>query len=64
MQSHLKSHLGIRDFDCPHCTKKFSRRHDRARHCSAVHDSRIENDHDDEDDDEDQSDHGHEHVDG
>ncbi|KAM0748056.1 hypothetical protein T439DRAFT_291835 [Meredithblackwellia eburnea MCA 4105] len=41
MQSHLKSHLGIRDFDCPHCPKKFSRRHDRARHCAAVHDSHI-----------------------
>lgn len=66
MQSHLKSHLGIRDcmliacslltllfradfqisffqspppVDCPHCNKKFSRRHDRARHCAAVHDS-------------------------
>lgn len=39
MQSHLKSHLGIREFDCPHCSKKFSRRHDRARHCTAVHNS-------------------------
>ncbi|SCV66902.1 BQ2448_5548 [Microbotryum intermedium] len=38
MQSHLKSHLNIRDFDCPCCPKKFSRRHDRARHCAAVHD--------------------------
>ncbi|KAI5474809.1 zinc finger, C2H5-type domain containing protein [Pseudohyphozyma bogoriensis] len=38
MQSHLKSHLGIRDFSCPVCPKKFSRRHDRARHCAAVHD--------------------------
>lgn len=37
MQSHLKSHLGIREFDCPHCPKKFSRKHDRARHCAAVH---------------------------
>ncbi|ORY66646.1 hypothetical protein BCR35DRAFT_308510 [Leucosporidium creatinivorum] len=67
MQSHLKSHLGIRDcespfptfcrlenpsltlrsptVDCPHCPKKFSRRHDRARHCAAVHDSHIPNDH-------------------
>ncbi|SCZ95713.1 BZ3500_MvSof-1268-A1-R1_Chr8-1g09747 [Microbotryum saponariae] len=38
MQSHLKSHLNIRDFNCPCCPKKFSRRHDRARHCAAVHD--------------------------
>ncbi|SGY41458.1 BQ5605_C003g02514 [Microbotryum silenes-dioicae] len=37
MQSHLKSHLNIRDFNCPCCPKKFSRRHDRARHCAAVH---------------------------
>ncbi|BGP34737.1 hypothetical protein JCM10296v2_006559 [Rhodotorula toruloides] len=37
MQSHYKSHLGIREFDCPACPKKFSRRHDRARHCAAVH---------------------------
>ncbi|GAA5954105.1 hypothetical protein JCM3765_005291 [Sporobolomyces pararoseus] len=44
MQSHHKSHLGIREFDCPHCPKKFSRRHDRARHCSAVHDSRVDRD--------------------
>lgn len=36
--SHVKSHLGIRDFNCPECPKKFSRRHDRARHCAAVHD--------------------------
>lgn len=36
--SHVKSHLGIREFDCPRCPKKFSRRHDRARHCAAVHD--------------------------
>ncbi len=36
--SHVKSHLGIRDFNCPQCPKKFSRRHDRARHCAAVHD--------------------------
>lgn len=64
MQSHLKSHLGIRDcasssalenrraradfnfvvppVDCPYCTKKFSRRHDRARHCSAVHNAQID----------------------
>ncbi|GAA6009137.1 hypothetical protein JCM11491_005766 [Sporobolomyces phaffii] len=42
MQSHHKSHLGIREFNCPHCPKKFSRRHDRARHCSAVHDSRVD----------------------
>ncbi|GAA5899935.1 uncharacterized protein JCM6883_006039 [Sporobolomyces salmoneus] len=44
MQSHFKSHLGIREFSCPHCPKKFSRRHDRARHCSAVHDSRVDRD--------------------
>ncbi|GAA5820151.1 hypothetical protein JCM10212_000264 [Sporobolomyces blumeae] len=42
MQSHHKSHLGIREFNCPHCPKKFSRRHDRARHCSAVHDSHVD----------------------
>ncbi|GAA5879463.1 hypothetical protein JCM1840_007047 [Sporobolomyces johnsonii] len=44
MQSHHKSHLGIREFDCPHCPKKFSRRHDRARHCAAVHDSHVDRD--------------------
>jgi hypothetical protein len=30
--------------NCPHCTKKFSRRHDRARHCAAVHDSQVDRD--------------------
>ncbi|GAA5900043.1 hypothetical protein JCM5296_002039, partial [Sporobolomyces johnsonii] len=30
--------------DCPHCPKKFSRRHDRARHCAAVHDSHVDRD--------------------
>ncbi|GAA5858042.1 hypothetical protein JCM8547_006675 [Rhodosporidiobolus lusitaniae] len=44
MQSHYKSHLGVREFNCPHCTKKFSRRHDRARHCAAVHDSQVDRD--------------------
>ncbi|GAA5942662.1 uncharacterized protein JCM15063_000854 [Sporobolomyces koalae] len=44
MQSHHKSHLGIREFTCPHCPKKFSRRHDRARHCSAVHDAHVDRD--------------------
>ncbi|KAK4693984.1 hypothetical protein P7C70_g8826, partial [Phenoliferia sp. Uapishka_3] len=70
MQSHLKSHLGIRDcalssstfklhvwlsadlhynlVPCSHCSKMFSRRHDRARHCAAVHDSHVENDEHDE----------------
>ncbi|BGP19384.1 hypothetical protein JCM10213_000621 [Rhodosporidiobolus nylandii] len=43
-QAHYKSHLGVRDFNCPHCPKKFSRRHDRARHCSAVHDSHVDRD--------------------
>ncbi|GAA6018054.1 hypothetical protein JCM10207_006063 [Rhodosporidiobolus poonsookiae] len=44
MQSHYKSHLGIREFTCPHCPKRFSRRHDRARHCSAVHDTHVDRD--------------------
>ncbi|GJN93037.1 hypothetical protein Rhopal_006082-T1 [Rhodotorula paludigena] len=44
MQSHYKSHLGIREFTCPHCPKKFSRRHDRARHCAAVHDVHVDRD--------------------
>ena len=26
---------------CPHCPKKFSRRHDRARHCSPLHNSSV-----------------------
>ncbi|BGP27052.1 zinc finger, C2H5-type domain containing protein [Rhodotorula toruloides] len=37
MRTHYQSHLGIREFECPACPKKFSRRHDRARHCAAVH---------------------------
>ena len=37
LQTHAKSHLNIRDYDCAHCDKKFSRRHDRGRHCAAVH---------------------------
>ncbi|KAK4057351.1 hypothetical protein OIO90_001417 [Microbotryomycetes sp. JL221] len=37
MQSHLKSHFDLREWDCPVCPKKFSRRHDRGRHCSTVH---------------------------
>ncbi|GAA5986595.1 hypothetical protein JCM11641_005161 [Rhodosporidiobolus odoratus] len=44
MQSHYKSHLGVREFNCSHCPKKFSRRHDRARHCAAVHDSHVDRD--------------------
>ncbi|GAA5886483.1 hypothetical protein JCM6882_001651 [Rhodosporidiobolus microsporus] len=44
MQSHYASHLGVRNFNCPHCPKKFSRRHDRARHCAAVHDSHVDRD--------------------
>ncbi|GAA5832089.1 hypothetical protein JCM11251_002816 [Rhodosporidiobolus azoricus] len=44
MQSHYASHLGVRNFTCPHCPKKFSRRHDRARHCAAVHDSHVDRD--------------------
>ncbi|KAK4047099.1 hypothetical protein OIV83_005662 [Microbotryomycetes sp. JL201] len=42
MQSHLKSHLDIREFDCPLCPKKFSRRHDRGRHCATVHDYHVD----------------------
>ncbi|KAM0753577.1 hypothetical protein T439DRAFT_284993, partial [Meredithblackwellia eburnea MCA 4105] len=37
LQSHIKSHMGVRDFKCPECPKSFSRRHDCARHCIAVH---------------------------
>ncbi|KAI5476038.1 hypothetical protein MNV49_000467 [Pseudohyphozyma bogoriensis] len=33
LQSHIKSHL----VNCPECPKAFSRRHDCARHCIAVH---------------------------
>lgn len=42
MQSHYKSHLGVREYDCPWCPKKFSRRHDRARHCTGVHDAVVD----------------------
>ncbi|KPV72568.1 uncharacterized protein RHOBADRAFT_65567 [Rhodotorula graminis WP1] len=42
MASHYKSHLGVREFQCPVCPKMFSRRHDRARHCAAVHDEHID----------------------
>ncbi|GAA5984839.1 hypothetical protein JCM10908_003531 [Rhodotorula pacifica] len=44
MQSHYKSHLGIREYDCLWCTKKFSRRHDRARHCVTVHEAVVDRD--------------------
>lgn len=42
MQSHYKSHLGVREYDCLWCDKKFSRRHDRARHCVTVHDAVVD----------------------
>ncbi|TNY21322.1 hypothetical protein DMC30DRAFT_395271 [Rhodotorula diobovata] len=42
MASHYKSHLGVREFQCPMCPKMFSRRHDRARHCAAVHDEQVD----------------------
>lgn len=42
MQSHYKSHLGVREYDCLWCNKKFSRRHDRARHCVTVHDAVVD----------------------
>ncbi|BGP57735.1 hypothetical protein JCM8202_002388 [Rhodotorula sphaerocarpa] len=42
MQSHYKSHLGVREYDCLWCTKKFSRRHDRARHCTTVHEAVVD----------------------
>lgn len=42
MASHYKSHLGVREYQCPVCPKMFSRRHDRARHCAAVHDEHID----------------------
>ncbi|KAK4047686.1 hypothetical protein OIO90_006115 [Microbotryomycetes sp. JL221] len=35
--SHIKSHMGVRDFACPECNKKFSRKHDCTRHCIAIH---------------------------
>ena len=42
MQSHYKSHLGVREYDCLWCNKRFSRRHDRARHCVTVHDAVVD----------------------
>ncbi|BGP42820.1 hypothetical protein JCM10450v2_006936 [Rhodotorula kratochvilovae] len=44
MSSHYKSHLGVREFACHVCPKMFSRRHDRARHCAAVHDEHVDRD--------------------
>ncbi|GAA6057078.1 hypothetical protein JCM3770_001447 [Rhodotorula araucariae] len=44
MSSHYKSHLGVREFACHVCPKLFSRRHDRARHCAAVHDEHVDRD--------------------
>lgn len=44
LQTHEKSHLNIRDFACAHCDKRFSRRHDRGRHCAAVHPEAINED--------------------
>ncbi|GAA5873238.1 hypothetical protein JCM8547_008610 [Rhodosporidiobolus lusitaniae] len=37
LQSHIKSHKGIREFKCPECDKLFSRRHDAQRHAIALH---------------------------
>ncbi|KAK4046468.1 hypothetical protein OIV83_006060 [Microbotryomycetes sp. JL201] len=37
LQSHIKSHMGVRDYACPECNKKFSRKHDCTRHCIAIH---------------------------
>ncbi|GAA5984970.1 hypothetical protein JCM11641_005600 [Rhodosporidiobolus odoratus] len=37
LQSHIKSHQGIREFKCPECDKLFSRKHDCTRHCIAIH---------------------------
>ncbi|KAM0790514.1 hypothetical protein ACM66B_003386 [Microbotryomycetes sp. NB124-2] len=37
LQSHIKSHMGVRDYACPECNKKFSRKHDCTRHCVAIH---------------------------
>ena len=44
LQTHSKSHYNIRDYDCAHCDKKFSRRHDRGRHCAAVHPEAVNED--------------------
>ncbi|GAA5902271.1 hypothetical protein JCM8208_007246 [Rhodotorula glutinis] len=66
MASHYKSHLGVREFQCPVCPKMFSRRHDRARHCAAVHDEHIDREGNfagDDDDDDLDLDHHH-HDDG
>ncbi|BGP11343.1 hypothetical protein JCM10049v2_007248 [Rhodotorula toruloides] len=37
LQSHIKSHQGIREFKCPECSKLFSRKHDCVRHTIAIH---------------------------
>ncbi|GAA5958302.1 hypothetical protein JCM3765_004785 [Sporobolomyces pararoseus] len=37
LNSHIKSHQGIREFKCPECSKLFSRKHDCTRHCIAIH---------------------------
>ncbi|GAA5926436.1 uncharacterized protein JCM15063_000276 [Sporobolomyces koalae] len=37
LNSHIKSHQGIREFKCPECNKLFSRKHDCTRHCIAIH---------------------------
>ncbi|GAA5993204.1 hypothetical protein JCM10908_004504 [Rhodotorula pacifica] len=37
LQSHIKSHQGIREFKCPECFKLFSRKHDCTRHCISIH---------------------------
>ncbi|GAA6017038.1 hypothetical protein JCM11491_006138 [Sporobolomyces phaffii] len=37
LNSHIKSHQGIREFKCPECGKLFSRKHDCTRHCVAIH---------------------------
>ncbi|GAA5926478.1 hypothetical protein JCM1841_001732 [Sporobolomyces salmonicolor] len=37
LNSHIKSHQGIREYKCPECSKLFSRKHDCTRHCIAIH---------------------------
>ncbi|KAL7342916.1 hypothetical protein BJY59DRAFT_633981, partial [Rhodotorula toruloides] len=42
LQSHIKSHQGIREcafsfLKCPECSKLFSRKHDCVRHTIAIH---------------------------